>query len=150
MVPLLCRPPLSFSQMVCKFAPLCCCNNLGVPDFSPSRWGALFIQLEKPSHQNVYSSRSFGKTAPQPPQTPLLKKPPKSFGIGTSVLPPPLRLQLYINPERDSSSFIHFSSLRRTATHLPATGPSPGDLPNRDYLGLPAHENRHEFSVFCR
>lgn len=57
MVPLpLCRPPSSFSQMVCKFAPQCCCNNLTVPDFSPSRWGALFIQLEKSSHQNVHSS----------------------------------------------------------------------------------------------
>lgn len=47
--PLSCiAPPVSaFSQMVCKFAPLCFCNHLSVPDFSPSRCGGLFTQLGK-------------------------------------------------------------------------------------------------------
>lgn len=143
MAPLLHHPPSSFSQMVCKFAPPCCCKNLTVPDFSPSRWGTLFIQLEKSSHQNAHSSLYPHHLANSP------KPPLKTTSDHLASAPsssPALQLQLHKNAESDSSSFIRFPPEDK--------GSSKAFIARRSYKNRTIWEhcpakNRNEFCVRC-
>lgn len=104
-------PLLSFAQMVRNFSPLCFSKNLTVPDFSPSRSAALFIQLGKSSHQIAYGHPSGSRRHCNP----LVL----SFGSAPSP-PPPAARRLY-KPRAVSSASHSSESIRIASTLLDRT-----------------------------